>query len=907
MQYPAPQPKSSQDRLQLHYPNIGQSSSTSRGPLKVQTTGPRLNNDNVYKYVYTTEVLIDKPRGSIQDSVGYKISAEVDINLVWRNPNNKDDQLIKIRMKNIKIEGVSDRPKDQNIFTGATAEKVLGKTYLSVLQRPFLIQWTLGKVKSFYSYQNEPTILLNIKRGLASLLQIQFKAGSVTEADVSGTCKVTYKTQEKHVNKIKELESCKISKTGFTSSNKVLGVSSKGTSSTIYAIEDNHIKSVLAEENHVMTLNSYQVIAAKVVCKQKLELKSIQPGPKETSGKQVESVVKGIDAKYLSLSLVADQVKSECKNCPSLLQDWKAIRKNLIPKNLSKAGAGRCFLSLIHSLRRAKKLDILQLLKTEMEDVLPQLVDAVTFAQTSDSLEAILEFLDFNNKSQSLLQERFLYACGLASHPNELMLRALLDKSKGKIANDEIRETVIIIIGALVKKLCKSGGCELQAVVESKKFILEGLQKANKPSDVKTHLLALKNANLPEGIPLLLKYSESGEGPVSSIAISAVQKYDTTFITEEVKKTMSRIYHQNYKIHEKTVRTAAASIILDNNPSYMDVKNLLLSIGELSLEMNKYMLSVFQDILQFQMPASKLVRKILKDMWIHNYDRFAKSGSSSAYSGYVMRGADSSATYSLDILYSGSGILRRSNMDTFLYSKNTELHAIQVVIEAQGLESLIAATADEGEEELETFAGMSAILFDVQLRPVTFFQGYSDLMSKIISTTGDPISVVKGLVLLTDHSETIQLQSGLQASAEFQGGLAIDISGGMEFSLWYRESKTSVNNRGAVVMIGNVTVDSGFVDAGMETRFETESSFDFLTTVKFSSYPFLVCMQMDKGTFPFRRYITKYESLPSGKSYVSRKGKVQTMAGSELPLHQENSNMCREVFGEQSSSSDSWF
>lgn len=41
----------------------------------------------------------------------------------------------------------------------------------------------------------------------------------------------------------------------------------------------------------------------------------------------------------------------------------------------------------------------------------------------------------------------------------------------------------------------------------------------------------------------------------------------------------------------------------------------------------------------------------------------------------------------------------------------------------------------------------------------------------------------------------IQLQSGLKASAEFQGGLAIDISGGMEISLWYRESKTSVNNR----------------------------------------------------------------------------------------------------------------
>lgn len=76
-----------------------------------------------------------------------------------------------------------------------------------------------------------------------------------------------------------------------------------------------------------------------------------------------------------------------------------------------------------------------------------------------------------------------------------------------------------------------------------------------------------------------------------------------------------------------------------------------------------------------------------------------------------------------------------------------------MAIEAQGLETLIAATPDEGEQDLESFAGMSALLFDVQLRPVTFFKGYSDLMSKMFSMSGEPMNVVKGLILLTDHSE----------------------------------------------------------------------------------------------------------------------------------------------------------
>lgn len=72
---------------------------------------------------------------------------------------------------------------------------------------------------------------------------------------------------------------------------------------------------------------------------------------------------------------------------------------------------------------------------------------------------------------------------------------------------------------------------------------------------------------------------------------------------DQVKKTMNRIYHQNRKVHEKTVRTTAAAIILNSNPTYMEVKNILLSIGELPLEMNKYMLSMIQDIIRFEMPS----------------------------------------------------------------------------------------------------------------------------------------------------------------------------------------------------------------------------------------------------------------------------------------------------------------
>lgn len=125
---------------------------------------------------------------------------------------------------------------------------------------------------------------------------------------------------------------------------------------------------------------------------------------------------------------------------------------------------------------------------------------------------------------------------------------------------------------------------------------------------------------------------------------------------------MNRVYHQNRRIYEKNVRAAAADVILSSSPTYMEVKNLLLSIGHLPHEMNKYMLSKIQDIVHFQLPArlveeqingftyvgrpannskrvflSKVIEQAMSDMNSHNYDRFSKVGSSSAFSGFMAR------------------------------------------------------------------------------------------------------------------------------------------------------------------------------------------------------------------------------------------------------------------------------
>ncbi|KAG9342399.1 hypothetical protein JZ751_016401 [Albula glossodonta] len=824
--------------------------------------GPRLSSGQLYKFGYSTDVVLDRAKGLARAGAGYRISSAVDISSAWTNPSSKGDQLLQVAIRDVEIEGATPRKAKDNIFQGSTPQSVLGTANLAALEKPFLVHLKLGKVKGLYSYQNELTAIRNLKRGVASLLQLQLGSGKRQEADASGRCMVEYLAEGNRVTRVKDLDSCKTLEAGFTTHSQVLGVNQRSSSVTEFILEDGFVKSAVSKETHILSLNTRGSAATKA-------------GPPETAGEDVPTVVKSLDDNFVSISLIPEKVKTKCKRCPTLWEHWQAVRKQFEPESLSKADAPRHFLSLIHSIRKASKDDILKVMNNCSKTALPQMVDSVTSAQTPASLDAILSFLDFSKASGQVLQERFLYACGFASHPNEHMLQALLGVWKGKVGSSEIKETVMIIMGALVRKLCQKGGCELP-----------------KEEEVQMYLLALKNALLPEAIPLLTRYSESEVGAYSTIAITALQRYNIALITDEVKQTLNRVYHQNRRIYEKNVRAAAADVIFSSDPTYMEVKNLLLSIGHLPHEMNKYMLSKVHDILHFEMPASVMVRRVMNDMISHNYDRFAKVGSSSAFSGFMARTEDTTSTYSLDILYSGSGILRRSNMNIFALSHGAHLHGLQVAIEAQGLESLIAATPDEGEEDLESFAGMSAMLFDVQLRPVTFFKGYSDLMSKMFSLSGDPMNVVKGLILLTDHSQVIRLQSGLKATVEFQGGLAIDISGGMEISLWYRE--------GALVVVGSMTVDMDFMQAGVEVSFETEASLDFITTVQFSEYPFLVCMQMDKATFPFRESVTKRESLWSGQNFVSHKDKKELVPGSEFPLHQENSNMCKKVFD------DSW-
>lgn len=73
-----------------------------------------------------------------------------------------------------------------------------------------------------------------------------------------------------------------------------------------------------------------------------------------------------------------------------------------------------------------------------------------------------------------------------------------------------------------------------QTVVQVKKMILDGPDSTQVESEVQMYLLALKNSLLPEAIPVFIKYAESEVGVYNTIALTALQRYDISLITDEV-------------------------------------------------------------------------------------------------------------------------------------------------------------------------------------------------------------------------------------------------------------------------------------------------------------------------------------------------------------------------------------
>ncbi|XP_027639292.2 microsomal triglyceride transfer protein-like [Falco peregrinus] len=860
--------------------------STAKGSLQPLLFQP----GTLYQYHYTLDVQLEHTSMLSLQGACLQAEALVQLHQLWRDQSG--EELLQVQIRDLKVQHKPEEERSQDGTGGPPAEIALSQEARAELQQPVFISWSSGKVKAFYGDEAESILISNLKRGIISLLQLQPHAGTAVEEDISGSCQVTYTVSNHSITKTKDLLSCTKLNSGFTSVNKIFRVQWQPTSRSQYMVKDNLLQSVLAEESHVLSPALRSTTSIKISSRQQLQLVSPpMPGPAEVSGRSPEDALAGTEGQHQTLGMASLPFRRVCTHCPSLRAYLKDFDSQRVKMDTSKVATTWQFQRFIRMLHSAKKRDVLQLLRRAPEEMLPFVVEAAVAAQSVASLAALSDFLDFSKERKSLL-EKFLYAAAFSPRPSRELLRLVLDKLDGKQLAPDVQETGIVAMGSLVGKLCQQKLCGLQEVERGVETILRGLKGAEKESEVVIYLLALGNAMLPETIPTLLDHAEEGPATITAAAISALQQFPAQHISGKVKRAMRRILHEKRKSYEKTCRLAAAEILLDNEPSPMDVINILLAAKELETETATFLLlKVWNSLHADHHPARKIMKDIMGDPQINNYNFFSKAGISSSFSGPLTVTQDLLSTFRLDLLFLEGGFLRKSVSDFSLLSRGWQLRAAQVTIEAQGMESMLGENVLEGEEEPELMAGMSAIFFDVQLRPIIFFQGYTDLMAKVLLSSGEPTSVVKGNLLLMDHHQVIPLQSGLQVAVKLQGGLGLDISADMDVNIWEQELKTSINARGSLTIDFQAELDAPFLQATLRSQTEVETSIHFDTMLRFSSSPVLMCLQLREEQVPYREIFTVSKSAGS-QSNTTRKGRRGTMPGREFALHRANSKVC---------------
>ncbi|KAK3573926.1 hypothetical protein QTP86_033026 [Hemibagrus guttatus] len=847
------------------------------------STGLRFDSGVLYEYEYSTSVVVAPISVDFKEATVFTMLAVIHIHSLWRN--SEQEQLLHLQIRDIKLIPNSSDSTSKPLVLRDMAN---GAEHF---MEPFLVHINSGKIKGVFDVSPDNTVSLNFKKGLASLLQIQVQSGTILEDDITGQCRVSYHTAGNEIIKVKHHENCeKRMADGMMFANQFLRVSSGGRSETVFTMDGNHIKSVISEELQSLVLNEHPTVGIHISSRQVLQLLSTHSGPSEAQ-KALQDVLSSLRAGYVNHTV---QAIPAARPPATNRYSGRKILDHLKAKGMhAQSPTVNMFLQLSKSLQNLEMAEILNIFKKAHANFVPVLIDAAAAASTPASLEALVSFLNITNAKTSPLLEKFLYACAFSSQPSTHLINIITRILTHTSGQWKTHELALIVLGTVIRKMCSADICHLQEVDQAKRFIVKGLSASTEEREIKSYLLALKSARLPETVPVLLQYIDRSKS-LSSIVFSALQDFPPQYITKEVKEHARDIFTQRKKAFPAPVRLDAAQLLLMYDHLDIDVREIILKIAEEKPEVSKFLTTKIMSMLQSDSPARNVIRNVLKDPKINNYFHLARLGCSSSYAGLMAENKNMVASYDFEFLFSESGVLKQSNSQFYAQTRGRSLHLLQVSLETSGLDSLFGTEATKGAEEEELMAGMSAMFLGVQIQPVVFFQGYVDLMSKYFSAGEGPMNIISGNILVLDHRQSLILQSGLQAQGVFHGGLSVDVSADLEFSLFTQESKSSVNNKFSLVVSARAEVDAALMSTTAETVVKMDPSVRFVTTVSFYNTPVQYCLQLIKEPLLYRERVSTQVNFQNRRKLQQSKQKW-IFSGEEAAFHRDNSKMCRNL------------
>lgn len=227
--------------------------------------------------------------------VNYNFDSKLKVNSVWSN--DEDHQLLEVFLSENQVSTVGKQRKERLIDT--------------LPDRPFYIALVKGQAKQVIAHTSRDQSLLNLERGIASLLQLrptQSDDGQENELDVSGYCRVRYNVKSStRVEKIKRdcaLWDLRVS----YHPEQALGISQQSQEQVDYELSaDGQLLRAISKETHRLSLAAKPDAGSLV--RASLQLQHVAQGEPEVTQLQqptLEAAIESLLEWYRVFELEAD-------------------------------------------------------------------------------------------------------------------------------------------------------------------------------------------------------------------------------------------------------------------------------------------------------------------------------------------------------------------------------------------------------------------------------------------------------------------------------------------------------------------------------------------------------------------------------------------------------------------------
>lgn len=250
---------------------------------------------------------------------------------------------------------------------------------------------------------------------------------------------------------------------------------------------------------------------------------------------------------------------------------------------------------IVPAARTTSKEEFLQILKSHtMKDYRGQLLDLMAATQTKESHEAVKTIVDFTAAEHQTDAERYLQSLGIGTRPKDSVIKDLLQLTEKTFSEPKMKDTLIQTIASMGYRYARlpHQNYDSEIVKKIEAYLLKSMNACKKPLCKVKYIRGVQNLQSPNVKSVLWTNVYDDERLVTVSAMKALRSYPTQFWLDSDKKEFQKVFYQQTKKFDSSVRTLALDVILELGPSVAEIKELLhfLRSNDKAFEVKQYLL-----------------------------------------------------------------------------------------------------------------------------------------------------------------------------------------------------------------------------------------------------------------------------------------------------------------------------